>query len=336
MIVTKTPFRVTLGGGGTDLPSYYNENGGFIFSMGITQYMYVFLNKSNLDNMIRLHYTKSEEVENISELKHELAREALKLHKTDSAIEISSLADIPAGTGVGSSSSYLVGLLNAIRNFKGESTIPKLLAEEACKIELDILKKGIGKQDQYMAAYGGLTVLNIHKNGKVNVEQLELKENEKAEFVSKNHIYYTGFRREAEKILYEQNQSMLSKNNTTDKQIKKQSLDEIKSIGKDILEFFKERDFEKIGNLFDKHWINKIKLSKKISNSEIDSLYEYVKKNFNVRGGKIIGAGGGGFILLYCDKEGHLLDEFMIKNGYMRLNYQISDFGSQVIINTES
>ena len=336
MIVTKTPFRVTLGGGGTDLPSYYNENGGFIFSMGITKYMYVFLNKSNLDKMIRLHYTKSEEVENISELKHELAREALKLHKTDRAIEISSLADIPAGTGVGSSSSYLVGLLNAIRNFKCKSTTPKLLAEEACKIELDILKKGIGKQDQYMAAYGGLTVLNIHKNGRVDVEQLKLKEDEKKEFVNKNHIYYTGFRREAEKILHEQNQSMLSKKNTTDKQLKKQSLDEIKSIGKDILKFFKQRDFENVGNLFDKNKKNKIKLSKKISNNEIDSLYEYVKDKFNVRGGKIIGAGGGGFILLYCNKEGKLLDEFMTKKGYMKLDYQISDFGSQVITKTES
>ena len=157
MIITRTPFRVTLGGGGTDLPSYYGRHGGFIFAMGIDKYMYIMLNPPTMDDRIRLHYSRSETVDHVSELRHELAREALRLHGIERKIEISSMADLPDGTGLGSSSAYLVGLLMALRQFKRQHAPLQEVAEEACRIELDILGKRIGKQDQYLAVYGGLT-----------------------------------------------------------------------------------------------------------------------------------------------------------------------------------
>src|SRR3989344_7559603 len=171
MIVTRTPFRVTLGGGGTDLPSFYEKHGGFILAMGLDKYMYVCLNRPLVEKNIILHYTRSESVKHVSNLKHELAREALRLNGIEHSMEVTSLADIPASTGLGSSSCYLVGLLTALRAYRKDNTSRQKIAEEACRIELDILKKGIGKQDQYMAAVGGMTVLDISKAGPVSVRQ---------------------------------------------------------------------------------------------------------------------------------------------------------------------
>ena len=174
MIVTRTPFRVTLGGGGTDLPAFYRKHGAYVLSMGIDKYMYVALNVPYADRLVRLHYTQSETVERVEELKHELAREALLRHDIHDAIEIASLADLPAGSGLGSSSCYLVGLLNAVRAYLLRPATFEELADEACSIELDVLKKPIGKQDQYMAAFGGLTELRIAHDGTVTVNRLTL------------------------------------------------------------------------------------------------------------------------------------------------------------------
>src|SRR6516225_6558974 len=161
MIVTRTPFRITLGGGGTDLPSFYKKHGGYILALGIDKYMYVALNVPYADRKIRLHYTQSETVDHVDDLKHELAREALKAHGIVDGVEIASVADLPAGTGLGSSSCYLVGLIMAIRAYLARPAPPEEVAAEACHIELDILKKPIGKQDQFMAALGGLTEIHI-------------------------------------------------------------------------------------------------------------------------------------------------------------------------------
>ena len=336
MIITKTPFRVTLGGGGTDLPSYYRKHGGFIFAMAIDKYMYVFLNRSIIDNKVRLHYTKSEEVENSSDLEHDLAREALKYHDIHSSIEISSLADIPAGTGLGSSSSYLVGLLNGIKSLKKKPIYQSQLADEACHIELDILKRGIGKQDQYMAAYGGLTIMNINKDGKVDIKQMDMDLSDQKKFIDRTHIYYTGYRRGAEEILADQNNALLMEVNNEESLIKENSLNEIKDIGIQIKKALEVKDFDQFGLLLNQHWINKKKLSKKISFNEIDEIYDYTKKYLNVLGGKIIGAGGGGFLMLYCNSNDEKLEKYMLKVGYKKLTYNISNTGSSIIGNTES
>jgi D-glycero-alpha-D-manno-heptose-7-phosphate kinase len=331
MILSRTPFRVTLGGGGTDLPSYYEKNEGFIFSMGINKYMYVALNISKLDKLIRLHYTKSEEVFSVSELKHDLAREALKYHNFERSVEISSLADIPAGTGVGSSSCYLIGLLRVLREYKGEFISAQDIAEEACDIELNILNKGIGKQDQYMAAFGGLTTMNIDRNGIVKVGSVEMLERDKFELTSNTHLYYTGFRRGAENILSEQDAAMKGKSDSETRINVEESLNKIKRIGYSILDAVRDLDFDNFGLMLDEHWQYKKNMSSKVSISKVDNVYETVKKNYSVLGGKIIGAGGGGFLMLYCNGDHRKLESYMKDEGFNRLYYGIADGGSKII-----
>src|SRR5579862_6078222 len=201
MILTRTPFRLTLGGGGTDLPSFYREHGGFILAAGIDKYMFVNVNTPIVDDKIRVRYTSSEIVDHVDEVQHALAREALKLSGLSNGIEIVSLADIPAGTGLGSSSCYLVGLLSALRTLLQNPVAPQDLAEEACHIELDVLKKPIGKQDQYMASFGGLTELEIAKSGQVKVTPISLPAYSLSDFVANTHLYYTKTQRNATEIL---------------------------------------------------------------------------------------------------------------------------------------
>src|SRR5260370_5159530 len=174
MIITRTPFRITLGGGGTDLPSFYNEHGGFVLAAAIDKYMFLNVITPIADDKIRVRSSTSERVDHADAIRHTLAREALRLFGVANGLEVVSIADIPSGTGLGSSSSYLVGLLNALHLLVQDQATQQKLAEEACHIELDILKKPIGKQDQYMAAFGGLTVLDIAQDGKVKVSRLNL------------------------------------------------------------------------------------------------------------------------------------------------------------------
>lgn len=332
MIITRTPFRVTLGGGGTDLPSYYERYGGFIFAMGIDKYMYVIINPPTVDNFIRLHYTQGETVFNVSELKHELAREALKYHGIEEKMEVSSLADLPAGTGVGSSSCYLVGLLTALHQYRRNFISLQELAEEACEIELNILKKGIGKQDQYMAAYGGLTVLEIAKDGKVDVRPIAMGASAIADFVSNTHIYYTGFRRRSVDSLTDQNKAMQSAA-APRHQVVADSLHHIKELGYKILDALEKENFDDWGQMLDEHWQYKKKLSTKISLAKTDQIYDVVRKDYNVLGGKIIGAGAGGFLMLYCNKDHKKLEQFMESQHMPRLHYTIEPEGSKVVAN---
>lgn len=335
MIVSRTPFRVTLGGGGTDLPSFYEKHGGFIFAMGLDKYMYVFMNRPFVDRKLRLHYTKSETVDHVSQLQHELAREALQLNEIECALEISSLADLPAQAGLGSSSCYLVGLLTVLHSYRRNYISVQDLAEEACHIELNILGKGIGKQDQYMAAFGGLTVLEIAKDGQVSVRQLNLEAGAIADLVANSHIYYLGSARDAQEVLKDQNQAM-KKNDSIDKKRVEDSLLNIRELGYRILEAIENENFDDFGLMLDEHWQNKKKLSGKISTPKVNALYDYVKEEFGVLGGKIIGAGGGGFIMLYCPKEHKKLSTFMADKGYQRLHYNLEFEGSKIVTNLHS
>ena len=330
MIVTRTPFRVTLGGGGTDLPSYYSSNGGFIFAMGLDKYMYVIVNRPIVGDKLILHYTQSEVVEHVSQLRHELAREALKMHGVENNFEVSSLADLPAGTGLGSSSCYLVGLLNALHHDRRDYVALQNLAEEACHIELDILKEGIGKQDQYMAAFGGLTVLEIARDGKVEVRQLRPSSSDIAEFVSHTHIYYTGAQRDAREVLADQNKAMQKKESVDHNRVA-DSLHRIKDLGYRILESIETSNFDRWGQQLDEHWQNKKKLSSKISLSAVDEIYDEVRERFGVLGGKIIGAGGGGFLMLYCPRHHASLERYMAERGMPRMHYTIEPEGTKVV-----
>jgi D-glycero-alpha-D-manno-heptose-7-phosphate kinase len=329
VIITRTPFRVTLGGGGTDLPSYYSLHGGFIFGMAIDKFMYIMVNPPIVDSKIRLHYSRSEIVDDVGELQHELAREALRYHSIHSKIEISSMADLPDGTGLGSSSSYLVGLLTALHHYQRDYVSLKQLAEEACYIELDVLGKAIGKQDQYMAAYGGLSVLEIAPGGEVTVRSVELPSGSVSAFVSSTHLYYTGVRRSAVQILEAQDGAM---KNGRAGQVEN-ALNEIKELGYRILDAVSQENFDEWGELLHQHWCVKKKLSASITMNHIDEVYERARRDFGVLGGKLVGAGGGGFLMLYCPREHKALEAFMLEHGMPRLHYKVEFEGAKVIAN---
>ena len=329
MIATRTPFRITLGGGGTDLPSFYSEHGGFILAMGIDKYMYVIVNPALIDRKIRLHYTQSETVDHVSELRHELAREALRLHGIQQGLEISSLADLPAGTGMGSSSCYLVGLLTALHHLRRDHVPLAQVAESACEIELKTLGKGIGKQDQYMAVFGGLTVLDIARDGAVAVRSVPVAAGAFSAFVANTHLYYTGLRRDALEVLADQNTALRARH--PDKSRVTESLLAIKALGPRFLAAVEAEDYDAFGRLLHEHWDLKKQLSSKITLDHVDRLYEMCRRDYGVLGGKIVGAGGGGFLMLYCPREHRRLEEFMLSQGMPRLHYMLENEGSKVV-----
>jgi D-glycero-alpha-D-manno-heptose-7-phosphate kinase len=332
LIVTRTPFRITLGGGGTDLPSFYEKHGGYILAAGIDKYMYVALNVPYADRKVRLHYTQSEVVDDAKDLQHELAREALVAHNIHDGVEIASLADLPAGTGLGSSSCYLVGLLGAIRAYRQKPATFEEVADEACRIELDTLKKPIGKQDQYMAAAGGLTELHIAKDGSVRVERITLPEYAVDEFTSNTHLYYTNVQRTTTDILGEQSKAMRAGPSAVEDNLLK-----IKEIGYRIGEAVRASDFDEFGRLTHQHWLAKKELSPNVTVSAAERLYDHVREEFGVLGGKIAGAGGGGFFMLYCPgRNSHRLTKFMAEQGLARLSYRAEYEGSRVITNVMS
>lgn len=330
MIITRTPFRVTLGGGGTDLPSFYSRYGGFILAVGIDKYMYLNVNTPIVDDKIRVKYAQTEQVDRLDEVQHTLAREAMRHFGINSGIEIVSIADIPAGTGLGSSSSYLVGLLNAMHALAQSPVGPQQLAEEACDIELNILKKPIGKQDQFMAAYGGLTILDISPNGSVNVVRLGL-DVEVLEALEHNLLmFYTHDMRDATAILRKQD----SATKQNDKQVVS-SLREIKDIGIESCSAIMDGNLHRFGELMDIHWQAKKRLAAGVTNPQIDAWYDLAKRHGAI-GGKISGAGGGGFLTLYCEGDTTELREAMRAAGLRQLNFRFDFEGSKVIFDVVS
>jgi D-glycero-alpha-D-manno-heptose-7-phosphate kinase len=330
MIITRTPFRVTLGGGGTDLPSFYREHGGFILAVAIDKYMFINVNTPIVDDKIRVRYTKSELVNHVDQVEHTLAREALRLFRLANGVEIVSIADIPAGTGLGSSSCYLVGLLNALHALTQNPVGPERLAEEACHIELDILRKPIGRQDQYMAAVGGLTVLDIARDGNVHVTRVGL-DVEILEALEHNILmFYTHDMRDATAILSQQDEAAKRSDRTV-----VSSLQEIKEIGMEIRSAIVAGHLRRFGELLDVHWQLKKRLSAGITNPQIDAWYELAKRHGTL-GGKISGAGGGGFLMLYCEDGKAQLREAMRQAGLRELNFRFDFEGSKVIFDVVS
>lgn len=330
MIVTRTPFRVTLGGGGTDLPSFYREHGGFVLAVAIDKYMYLNVNAPILDDLIRVRYSKAETVSCLEEVVHPLARKALEHFGIENGVEIVSIADIPAGTGVGSSSCYLVGLMNALHALTQTPVSPEQLAEEACHIELDLLHKPIGKQDQYMAAYGGLTMLDIGKDGKVKAQYLSIPVDVVEELENNLLLFYTGDVRDATAILSQQDDATKRKDRAV-----VSSLTEIKDIGMEIASAVMAGNLRHFGELMDDHWQAKKRLSTGITNPMIDAWYELSKRNGAI-GGKISGAGGGGFLMLYCDGGKAQLRESLRHAGLRELNFRFEFEGSKVVFDIVS
>jgi len=327
MIITRTPFRITLGGGGTDLPSYYSKYGGFIFAAGINKYMFINLNRPIVDDLVRVKYSKSETVLHRNELQHDLAKEAMMMMEIDKALEIVSMADVPAGTGLGSSSCYAVGLLNGLHTMKREYVTLQTLAEEACNLEINRLGKPIGKQDQYMAAFGGLTVLEIEKDGNVKVRKAEVPEEIIGDLNRNLLMFYTNTQRDANEILSEQ-----SKGAREEKKTVVDNMHFIKDLGYRILEAVESGNIADIGLLFDEHWQYKKKISAKMSNPHFDKIYEIAKEN-GALGGKISGAGGGGFFLFYVEEKHTKFREVMKSLGLREMKYRFDFEGSKVLVN---
>jgi len=327
MIITRTPFRITLGGGGTDLPSYYSEHGGFIFSAAIDKYMFITLNRPALDASIKIKYSQLEAVSQVKDLRHDIARETLRFEGIEKNVDINSIGDIPAGSGLGSSSCYAVGLLNAIHALKKEKITPAQLAEEDFNIEANILKRPIGKQDPYLAAFGGFTVLEIAKDGQVEVRRARISKKTADELNQNMLLFFTHVTRSADDILAEQTKSVKEENKSV-----LESMHYIKELGREILKAAEEGDADEIGRKFHAHWQYKKQISKKMSNPEFDRIYNAAIKN-GALGGKISGAGGGGFFTFYVPQGQPEFREVMNKFGLREMRYRFEPEGSKVLAN---
>jgi D-glycero-alpha-D-manno-heptose-7-phosphate kinase len=326
MIVTRTPIRIPLGGGGTDLPSYYTQYGGFLISAAIDKYIYITVNK-RFEKSIRVSYSSTEIADSVDDIKHPIVREALRLLKMDSGIEITSIADVPSNTGLGSSSSFTVGLLNALHTYKNEKVNAKDLAEEACYIEIELLKEPIGKQDQYAAAFGGIICLEIDRLGSVKTTPLKLSEDSLDQLESNTLLFYTGIKRSASEVLGSQN-----KNASLNQEKVIQGMHQIKKIGLEIKEAFEKEDLEAFGKLLDQHWQTKKTLSDKMTQDRIDQWYEVAKEN-GALGGKLMGAGGGGFFMFFCNNGKNGFRKKMEQEELKEMRFRLDFEGSKVLVN---
>ncbi len=324
MIITRSPLRISLGGGGTDLPSYYRKFGGFLVAAAIDKYVYLTLHRTFGDEFI-LKYSKMERVHAVDEIKHPIVREALKMLGMEARhMEISSMADIPAGTGLGSSGSFTTALLKALHIHKKDFVPAERLAEEACSIEIDRLGEPIGKQDQYMAACGGITCLTFEKDGRVLVEPLKVSSETSFNLEENLALFFTGYSRSAGDILRDQDQR-----SRRDESAMLDHLHQVKQWGYDSKAALEKGDLDAFGRILNLHWEHKRTRSTGISNSQIDQWYELGRQN-GALGGKLIGAGGGGFLMFYASDKVRLRHA-MRTAGLEELRFRFDFSGTQVV-----
>jgi D-glycero-alpha-D-manno-heptose-7-phosphate kinase len=325
MIITRAPLRITFGGGGTDLPSYYKKFGGQLVAGAIDKYIYITLHKTFLQEFI-IKYSQIERVKDANEIKHPIIREVLKSHKVAPQLEIASHADIPDGTGLGSSSSFTVALLRAITFYSRQQLTTEALAEEACEIEIDRLKEPIGKQDQYAAAFGGLTCFTFNKDDTVEVKPLKISSETLHSLEDDLLLFFTGYSRSASGVLAEQK----AKSESLDKEMIS-NLDFTKELGLSSKKALEEGNLKEFANLMNVHWENKKKRSSNMSKSAIDNAYEVARKN-GALGGKLIGAGAGGFLMFYTKQHAQLRSAMSdLKLEEVRFKY---DFEGAKVIST--
>ena len=327
MIITRTPFRITLGGGGTDLPAYYSRHGGFVFAAALDKYMFISVNRPVVDDLVRLKYTRSEIVAHRDQVQHDIAREAMRMTGIERGLEITSMADVPAGTGLGSSSCYAVGLLNALHTLLRQPVSYQALAEEACRLEIDLLHKPIGKQDQYIASFGGLTVLEIAREGTVTVSRANVSDSTLDDLQRNLLIFYTGTDRSSLDILSEQSRGAAQPASPV-----VESLHAIKEMGCRIREYIEEGDLTSFGLLLDQHWQHKKKLSSRVTSPHLDALYQLAKEN-GALGGKISGAGGGGFFVFYTERDHQKLRNSLRAAGLREMRYRFDFEGTKALVN---
>ena len=318
MIITRTPFRVSFCGGGTDIPSYYSKNGGCVVSTSIDKYVYITLTKSFHPNTI-LKYSVVENVASPESIKHPIFRELLSKYNTG-GVEINSTSNIPAGTGLGSSSAFTVGVTNAVRTYNHQIVSKRILAEEACDIEINRLKSPIGKQDQYASAYGGLNFIRFNKDGTVDVEPIDLYPVEKERMFGNLMMFYIGGTRDASKVIEGYRDSS-------------KPLSSLSKLAEELKYDLSRGKISSLGKILDEGWRIKKSISEGISNPEIDRIYEKALNNGAI-GGKLLGAGSKGFMLFYVEEDCQEAVRGAL-TGYRELKFTFDDEGSKVVYNDE-
>lgn len=322
MIISQTPYRVSFAGGGTDLPSFYEKEMGAVLSVGLSQHMYVTVSP-RFEASTRIAYTKTEIADSIDEIEHTIAREALRMTDLGKYLEITTIGDVPSGTGLGSSSSLAVGLINALNAYKGQISSPQRLAEQACQIEIDRLKKPIGKQDQYAAAYGSLNYIRFNPDNSVDVEPVPYKPDTLRELESKTLLLYTAQQRSADDILLKQSAGTQRLDTFAVLREMRDLADEMRSV------ISGSGDINQFAELLHSGWLLKKSLGFGISNKRIDDWYSAARKA-GAQGGKLLGAGGGGFLLLIAPVERHQAIRDALGNP-REIPFEVDRRGSRII-----
>ena len=325
MIIVRSPLRISLGGGGTDLPSYYREHSGFLVAAAIDKYVYITLHHTFQPGLI-IKYSKMEKVDSVAEIQHPIIRESMRaLGIVDTHLEIASMADIPAGTGLGSSGSFTTGLLRALHASQRNLIHPNQLAEQACDIEINRLGEPIGKQDQYIAAYGGLTCFRFLPNDAVEAWPLKISSKTLHELEDNLLLFFTGYSRNASSILKEQDdKSKHSEREMID------NLHFVKELGRQSQAALEQGEVRKFGELMNVHWEHKKKRSGGMSNSRIDDWYRLALDNGAV-GGQLLGAGGGGFLMFYAEDRARLRT-VMEEQGLQEVRFRFDFEGTKVLV----
>ena len=322
MIISKTPMRMSYVGGGSDMSNYYREEIGAVVSTTIDKFMYLVVNRK-FDGDIRLSYAKTEIVATRSEIKHPLVREALEMTGIDGGIEIASLADIPSqGSGLGSSSAYTVGLLNALYAYKGLYVSKKTLAEQACEIEIIKCNEPIGKQDQYAAAFGGLNFIRFHSNEAVSVEPVVCRPETLIELQENTLVFFTGRTRSASAVLKDQSAALLEKS-------KKLLMNRMVKLAFDLKVELESNSLANVGSILDENWRLKSQLTQGITDQEIDEWYSIGVSN-GATGGKLLGAGNGGFLMFFAPRERHPFIRAALPN-LRPVTFNFDQSGTQIV-----
>jgi D-glycero-alpha-D-manno-heptose-7-phosphate kinase len=324
MIISRTPFRISLAGGGSDFAEYYRTRAGNVVTLAINRYMYVTVNR-RFDNQIRVSYTRTEIVESLDELQHDLIREALRMVGFTQGIEVTTIADLPAGIGLGSSSTLTVGVLNALYALKGEWVSPDDLAKRACEIEIEILKRPIGKQDQYIAAFGGLSDVSFLPDERVSVHPVVCTPETRNKMVSQLLLFYTGVRRDAASVLTEARERMAERADA------RATIDGLVALAAEVRNGLTTGKVDGLGALLDQSWTLKKQMASMVSNGHLDDLYLRAREA-GAEGGKVAGAGGGGCLLLCAKKPAQKkVRTAMLDAGLREIEFDLEPEGSRII-----
>lgn len=326
MIMTRTPLRISIGGGGTDLPSWYRDNGGgFVISAAISKYVYITVNRSFLPGYF-LKYSETEHADTCDQIRHPLMREAIRMHRTASPLEVVSIADVPAGTGLGSSGTFLVGLLHALYAWQREPVTAEVLAREAVEIEMNRLGQPVGKQDQYIAAYGGILCQEYFPDDQVRVTPLHMTEESLRELRDSLMLFFVGDTRSASSLLGEQKRLSEARDPAMI-----DSLFFARSLGHEIRDALESGQVSEFGRLMHEHWMRKRARCCRMSSCRIDSLYDLARSEGGATGGKLVGAGGSGFFLLHTHDRRRLRDT-LLRAGLSEMDFSFDFDGSVVLL----